>query len=160
MKTFPKNDPHGKRSIPGMAEVMTTRKEKEIKAGLALAPKSPNGLNDPFSYYHVVDILLNLKPGDLTKVSEISDLLAARPIRWDNVTVGRIINDVAESLRITNGREPIQSRRYWDGTRYWTSSDIEDRVAMENLLSDLYVLCVNGGQSDGASPVYRCPSVS
>jgi len=157
MKTFAATDTHGRRSIPGMHDVISADKERAIKKGKTLFPKPRNSYSDPYTYYHVTDILLWLVPGEMVKTKELVTALEGRPLTFDPITVGRVIADIAESLELSNGKSGIQSHRWWDGVRYWTTADIEDRAALEHLLEDLRILC--DVPTDGHSPLRRCPSL-
>lgn len=152
-------DTHGRRSIPGMSELITDKRAKQIVRNRTLAPKMKNGLTDPFTYYHVLDAIVEIPPGNLFKSHELVAMLGERPLYFDRITVGRVLGDISESLRDSYGFEPIQSIRHWDGRRYWTTSDLEHRVAMERLLEDLEILCRKHEPSTN-SPLYRCPSVA
>lgn len=157
MKTFAPTDTHGKRTLAGAAGYITTKREKDIRTGRTSFPKPKNGYADPFTYWHILDALLTVEPNEIFKVQEFSTLLEDRPVAFDNITVGRVIRDIAESLEMANARKPIDWNRYWDGTRYWVSDNTEDRVAMEHLLEDLFLLF--GATPDGHSPLRRCPSL-
>ncbi len=158
MNTYTAADIHGRRTIAGASEIVSTSRVKAIRESTALAPKVKNSYTDPFTYYHIVDELLNLVPGQLFKAKEFADHLADRPLVWDAITVGRVINDVNESVTMANGRPAIDTARWWDGMRYATRSDIETRAAMENLLDDLRELCLTG-EADQFSPLRRCSSL-
>lgn len=162
MKTYAANNTHGKKSIPGMDQQISERKVIRIRKMRELQPKAKNGITDPFSYLHILDAVLSIHATELFTAKQVCSLLSEwnRPIEFDPVTVGRILKDIAESLDQANKRKGIFSNRWWDGTRYWTSNEIEDRVAMENLLDDLALLCESDEPSNSESPLYRCPSVT
>ena len=152
-------DLHGRRSIPGMSEIITDRRAKQLVRNEALAPKVKNGITDPFTYYHVLDAIIRMPVGHFFTSRELVEALAGRPLIFDPVTVGRVLGDLAESLRDAYGFEPIKTIRRWDGRSYWTDTDIQERVAMDRLLVDLEKLCLNPVHSTN-SPLYRCPSVA
>ena len=154
------HDIHGRKSIPGVSEILTDKQAKAIiRNRTTLAPKPKNGLTDPFTYYHVLDAILDLFPGNLVSTWDIVQQLQDRPILFNVSTVGRVINDMAESLNLVNGQQSIFSIRHWDGISYWTKPTLESRVAMEKLLEDLELLCVQGAEKSIDSPLRRCPSV-
>lgn len=170
LQSFADNDTHGRTTIPGATSIITDRRFREIKAQRkSLLHRVKNGVYDPLTYYHVLDALLDLQPGTLFRTTEFVPFLSEtrQQLVWDTTTVGRVINDIAESLADANARRPIENTRRWNGMCYILSSEIEDRVAMENLLEDLAEL---GRQEIEAelsgtfpkrtqSPLTRCPSV-
>lgn len=161
MNTYSYIDMHGKQSLTSMNGLVTKDRWKAIKTSAwQLAPKSKNGLNDPFTYYHVLDGLLNVVADEFFRTREFVDSLLPRPLDFDAMTVGRVIADISESLYLANGRRAMSSTRQWDGMRHLISPQAEDRKAMENLLEDLYLLCKAESKKRHESPLYECSSVT
>ncbi len=160
ISTFAENDIHGHRSIPGRGKYMTAKRAKEIRlAQKTLAPRAKNGITCPFTYWHILDALLEVHPGNLFTAKEFTDSLGERPMSFDPITVGRVINDIAESLQLANHSEPIQIIRRYDGRHYWIDGSIESRAEMEHLLDDMEVLCHDFEPSQ-MSPLFRCPTLA
>lgn len=162
---------HGRHSIPGMAEYLNPRRVRRVLQGRKhFVHPSRNGIYDPLTFYHILDVLLDLAPDELFRTTEFIHLLRETKPRfvWNTVTVGRVINDMAESLQNANGRPAIRMVQRWNGRNYVMSGQLEDRVAMENLLDDLHRLCeqtieqeVSGTfQPRLETPMLSCPSVS
>lgn len=161
MNTYSYLDMHGKNSIPSMAGLIPRNRWKEIKvASWQLAPRSKNGLNDCYTYYHVLDGLLNAIADETFRTREFTEYLEPRPLEFDTITVGRVIADISESLDMANGRRSIISTRQWNGVRHSVSAQPEDRRAMENLLEDLFLLCKAPAKKRHESPLYECASVA
>lgn len=161
MNTIPTHAPadtHGRLSIPGMSTLVTAKRARSIRAARSAASKKKNGITDPFTYYHLVDAILEVAPGNIFTAKEFTGILDERPIAFDPITVGRVLNDIAESLRDAYGRDVLHIARQTDGRRYWTDAQIENRVALERLLDDLGRLCRSFVPST-TSPLCRCPSV-
>jgi len=157
MNTYAANDTHGRNTIPGGVAIVTAKRVKEIKENRLRYPKPKNKYSDPYTYWHILDVVLSIRSGDIWKTGEVTKLLADRPITFDNITVGRVIRDISESLEMANGRRPISWNRWWDGARYWVSDEPEDRAAMEHLLDDLAILMDK--DTDQYSPLRRCASL-
>lgn len=131
--------------------------------------RSKNGIYDPITYFHIVDVLSGLS-GDTFRTREFIELLASGRTRlvWDATTVGRVLNDIAESLEAANGRPYISSSRRWNGMVYMVDQGPEAKAALLNLLDDLIILCDQLIELEEAgkapprlnSPLLSCPSVA
>lgn len=170
LQSFRESDLHGRSSIPGATSIVSARRSREIRANRkSLVHRVKNGVYDPLTYYHILDALLDLQPRMLFRTTEFVPFLAETRTQlvWDATTVGRVINDIAESLTEANARKPIENTRRWNGMNYIMSDEREDRAAMENLLEDLAELCRQDilQELTGAfpkrmeSPLNRCPSI-
>lgn len=162
MNTFTNENIHGRLTLPGMKPLITARRARKLIAQHKMAPKPKNGLTCPYSYYHVLDAILSIVPGEHWTTRDLLLLLEDRPIAYDVYTTGLILNDIIESLMIANKRSyVVRTQRYWDGHRYitdTTTATIEDRIAMENLLEDLERLCLTRTVTK-QSPLAGCPSL-
>lgn len=158
METYEANNVHGRKSLPGAYDIISDKRAKQLQRNIALAPKAKNGITDPFTYYHIVDELLSTRPGNLFTAREFTQALGKRPLTFDPITVGRVLGDIAESLRDAYGIEVIHQLRSTDGRRYWTEFEFNQWLALERLLEDLERLCL-APAPDARSPLYRCPSV-
>ena len=153
MDTFPAADIHGRNTLVEGLALLPTAELKAVKKNRAAFRKPKNGYNCQFTYFHILDALLDTIPGTMVKASELVDSLQNRPMEFDSTTVGRVVADIAESINMVNGRPSIGHARYWDGTRYWTEAGFESRKSLENLLQDLIRLC-DSGLVLTASPLY------
>lgn len=160
--------PHRKDEFPSLYTARKTQILRARRKELVHRPK--NGIYDPITFFHVLDCLLEMKPGTLFTTREFVDGELrghSQALAWDTVTVGRVIADMAESLHEANGTHPIEAVRRWNGMLYGVSKELEDRIAMENLLDDLATLSeeVTRLESEslpvtrGHSPMNDCPSV-
>lgn len=168
--SFRKDDIHGRATLPGARDLVSTRRHREIThSRKTFIHRTKNGVYDPLTFYHVLDALLDLRPGEMFRAADFVNFLKnTRPqMVWDTTTIGRVITDMAESLNAANARAPIEAVRRWNGMTYLVSREPEDRAAMENLLDDLRI--VSQEQLDEElkgnfpkridSPLRRCPSV-
>jgi hypothetical protein len=153
MKTFPAADIHGRTTLKEGLALLPAANLKAVKRTRASFRKPKNGYNCQYTYFHVLDALLDVIPGTMVKASDLVESLQDRPIEFDATTVGRVIADIAESIEMVNGKPSIMHARYWDGTRYWTTPDLEARMSLENLLQDLIPLC-DSGITLTASPLF------
>lgn len=171
MRHFREENMHGRNVIAGLAPHMGTRRVRKLRSNRrSLVPRPANGIHDPITFYHVLDALLGLIPGETFRAVDFVEYLrtSRTSMIWDPTTVGRVINDIAESLELANASRPIEVFRRWDGANYMMSDRLEDRIAMENLLDDLEILSRETlqGAAEGRrqkrleSPMRTCPSVT
>lgn len=99
------------------------RQERQPKAGLIRL--HINGRNDPTSIVPVIDLIMRLKGLDVYIVaSAFTDLLTEEYpyIRWDYVTVGRILSSLAETAEVLhlqpNDQPPIVHTKWHDKRVY------------------------------------------
>lgn len=167
---FPADNPYGKLTIPGMKALASERRLRRVAHGRKeFFHRTKNGVYDPLTYFHILDALLELVPGRLFRTAEFVDYLDdTRPqLVWDTTTVGRVINDLAETFEEANKTAAIDSARRWNGMIYAVSDQPEHRAAMIALLDDLYRLCETLIAAEAAgeapkrlnSPLLQCPSV-
>lgn len=162
---------YGRQSVPEMTKQVTARRAREaasLHAGLYHLSK--NGVYDPITYYHVMDVICRIDSGIEFRSGELVALLhQAKPdIWWDTTTVGRVVTDIAEVLNEAYGWTPIGYVRRWNGMTYDIIADPKARVALYRLLEDLKVLAreVLAEERKGIftprlnSPLNKCPSVS
>lgn len=146
-RQYPAWNFHGQRSIAGVGSLITQDRRRKINRANKLTARPKNRLNDPLSYLHILEAMLQVDPNNhLFSTKDFVELLDAyKPmLRWDTVTVGRIVSDIAESLSLRVGRPAIEVTRTNHRSTYVLHATIEARTAMENLLLDLLHLCETG----------------
>lgn len=168
---FDSSDRFGRRSIEGSNALLTNRRVKAwSKARNQFYHRVKNGIRDPFTFFHLVEELADIRTGHPFTAAELAEHLNRhRPVfTWDPVTVGRILNDLVESWQEANPGvrfQPLVSIRRWSGREYMTQDFPESRAVLMDLLDDLVIL----GDKTGASrqqgpaldsPLTRCPSVT
>lgn len=128
-----------------------------------------NGIYDPITYFHVVDVLLTMGNDPFRTRDFVAKLQNARPqLAWDTTTVGRILNDLSESFFEANRRHYISTARRWNGMIYVIEPTPECFAAMLHLLDDLFILSswlVDHEKRGEApkrlnSPLTQCPSLN
>lgn len=174
METYPPSDPYGRLEIAGMRSALPERIQRKMAHGkIAFLHRTPNGIHDPFTHYHIVDALLRVKPDVLWKTNEFVEFLRQGypQLSWDVTTVGRVVSDIAESLdqaRPATIHRPVNVSRRWNGNHFSTSPTLESRIMLLRLMDDLYVLCEEtlrleyAGVRKGRlnTPMMDCPSVT
>lgn len=167
------NDRYGARSFPETEHLFTRRRLQRWSAGHErFFHRTKNGVNDPLTFYHVVHVLLTIRPNEwFTSRALVEYLVYTKPmLLWDAVTVGRVLGDLEDTFREVNGAEnpPIQSKRYWNGTHYALANNAEARTALVNLLDDLdraseeFIAAeasTEGPPKRLISPLASCPSL-
>jgi len=131
--------------------------------------RAKNGVYDPITYFHIVDELRQMN-GEPFRTRDFVEILNnSRPqLAWDTTTVGRILNDIAETLQEANGAVYISTARRWNGMIYAVTPNAEVRAALIHLLDDLMLLSERlvelerAGQAPSRlnSPLLACPSVA
>lgn len=170
LRLFSEENPFGRNTIPGSKEVVTERRLRRSASGRKnFYHRSRNGVYDPLTYYRVLHTLMSIEPGQLFRTQELIAVLKIEhpQMVWDPTTVGRVVTDIADSLKEANGITPISFARRWNGMSYQMEADAEGRVALMNLLEDLHGLCEEEleRESNGdfpkrvASPLERCASL-
>jgi len=150
---------------------MTTTEVRRIGHGRKeFIHRTKNGVYDPITYFHVLDGLMDIVPGHTFQTREFVEYLThSRPqLVWDPTTVGRVINDIGETLAETNASRAISMKRSWDGMRYSIDDSPETRAALVHLRKDLYDLSAELIEAEKAgtppkrlnSPLLQCPSVA
>ena len=151
--------------------VLRLGRERKIRSNRkTMYHRSRNGVYDPVTYYHLLDRLLDVRPGTIFRSVEFARELNYRipDISWDPVTVGRIITDIAETLSEANGYIAIGANRRFDGMIFDVSGHPDARAAMENLLDDLEKVALKELEDERdnkpmpkrlRSPLSFCPSV-
>jgi hypothetical protein len=93
-------DPWGSYTTPDAASHITQRQLRKFKSEAHWAYKTRNGIWDPLTCMHVVDMLMNTVPGESFTAGQFTVMLEVSVPRfsWDPVTVGRILNELAEGL--------------------------------------------------------------
>jgi hypothetical protein len=161
---------YGRLTIEGIRSRVTARKLRSMSwANNNLVHRTKNGVYDPITYYHLLDFLMQVDPGQDFRTSDIMLLLpAAKPqLIWDGTTVGRVLTDLAETLYEANERAVIGFVKRWNGMTYDMSGHPENRIILHRLHEDLFVLAkrVVEQEANGVfekridSPLNRCPSI-
>jgi hypothetical protein len=165
LKTFPINDRHGQKTLGGTQ----VPKREILRLGHRSAKmhhRPRNGAYDAVTHYHVLDGLMRVVPGQTFRTRElIGDL--TEEISWDAATVGRVINDIAETLFDAYDFKVIAQNRRFDGMWFDVSGHPEARAAMKRLLEDLASLSEAQLEEEAkgkfakriSSPMEHCPSV-
>ena len=168
VRTYADSNIHGRSNVP---QLLTTHRVRRIRSARKnLVHITKNGAYDPLTYFHVLDMLLDILPGETFRTRDLLPMLGERQkaFAWDAVTVGRVVSDMAETLSDSLGYKAIATNRRFDGLWFDISVHEEARAAMERLLEDLEILAreeieqeVLGKPSKRlASPLERCPSVA
>jgi len=162
---------YGRQETPGLRSEVTARRiRKASHAEVEFLHRTKNGIYDPITFYHLLDALMRLEPNSEFRTADLVIHLqtAKRQLVWDSVTVGRVLNDIAESLHDAYGAVPISAVRRWNGMYYVVHGGLEFKVMQLRLLDDLYRLCEEMLANELAgltikrtvSPLVRCPSVA
>lgn len=170
LATYTDKDPYGRNSITGMKTFATERRLRRSGHGQRFFfHRTKNGVYDPLTYWHVLDTLLELHPDEFFRTVEFVAVLEdTRPqLVWDPTTVGRVLNDLAESLQEAEGEPVIKASRRWNGMIYMTPGKALLRGTMFALLDDLYKLCEALMEAEATgkppkrlnSPMLLCPTV-
>lgn len=172
VRLFAENDAYGRRTVIGAKSLISERKLRALdRQRRRFVHRTPNGIWDPITFYHLVDALLQIEPAHNFSAGQLAaHLNESHPaIAWDAVTVGRILNDIVESLSDANGQAHagIATSRDWSGRYYETTDSVEGRAAMFRLLEDLAIMseALVQAQATGtrtrrmSSPLTDCPSV-
>ncbi len=165
-KQFSETNVHGHRTLAGFDSVLTTDRKRRIKRAKKLTARPKNRLNDPLSYLHVLEAILQIDtandPFSARDLVELLDIYKPM-IRWDTVTVGRIVSDIAESLTLKLNDPAtlaIQVIAKNHRSTYLLWSHLRARTVMEDLLSDLLNLCETHFEVPRQSnPLAYCPTV-
>lgn len=166
-------DQFGRSGVPGAAEWLTDRRLRRVTRGRNnYVHRTPNGHKDPFSFWHLVDALLNIDPFHEFSSRQLTDWLnETRPqFIWDAVTVGRMLSDIVESCEMANSdldAAPLLHRRNAAGSWYQTNNQSLAGQVLRNILEDLETLCEKLVEEEGAgmlpkrheSPLMACASV-
>jgi hypothetical protein len=157
----------GRTEVPG--QTIPTRNLRRYKHNRkALFHRVKNGVYDPITFYHITDALLQIKAWNTFRANELVELLGKRApnIVWDSVSVGRILNDMAESFDAKD-MTVIRRVRRWNGVTYEISDHTEHRRALMDLMEDLEDLsnremtyeATQGRSKRTESPLLHCPSL-
>lgn len=171
---LPKPDAYGRRSIEGAATQLNDRRIRRWQqASATFIHRVPNGVYDPFSFFHLVDELSNLEPNRPFTAADLARWLnVQRPaFIWDAVTIGRMLNDLRDSFAEGlpgDDAQPLTSSRTWAGTRYSLGHGPLARARLYSLLDDLVALGTElhaaearaGRQPRLTSPLASCPSLT
>lgn len=163
-------DIYGRLSIEGVRNDVHARRVRKVATyDRRFVHRPKNGVYDPISYYHVLDILMRVQPGQEFRATEFLQTLRTQKdqMSWDAVSVGRILNDIAESTFEAHGFTVLHATRRWDGLTFDVSGHPLARKALFNLLEDLVKLCEETVQKELLgiiekrlnSPLMQCPSV-
>jgi hypothetical protein len=161
---------YGRLTIDGIKSRVTARKLRQTTwANTNLVHKTKNGIYDPVTYYHLLDFLMQIDPGQDFRTNDLmTELRATKPqLVWDATTVGRVLTDLAESLYDTNDRAVIGFVKRWNGMTYDMSGHPENRIILHRLHEDLFLLAKEAIQNEAAgvfekrinSPLNKCPSM-
>lgn len=161
----------GRRALIDVRSMVTNsdvRKHGQDEEYLIHRPK--NGIYDPITYYHVVDYLANVRRDVAFRSSHLVAALRIHKPQfvWDATTVGRIMNDLAETLNeVYDPVQVIRVQQTFDGRIYVVSAHTIAHVALVRLVKDLRdnARKVVAAELAGTavkrvqSPLNNCPSV-
>lgn len=164
------NNLYGRRTIPGMTQRVPTRRDRRrTHLNQTLVYPSKNGVYDPLTFYHVLDVLLQLDTGETFRTGDLVKILReAKPqFLWDQTTVGRVLNDIADTVNEVHGGVILGVVRRWDGMNYYLPAEPVSRAALLDLLEDLAILSerwvehahTRAPEKRLNSPMNYCPSV-
>lgn len=163
-------DAYGRLQAPGLA---TARKVRKMRSGVAqFRHRAKNGVYDPYTYFHIVDALLNVQPNKPFSGREFAEHLGkyADFMIWDPVTIGRVLNDLHDNWNDANPNpesQPLILYRDWHGSYYEVNGSPAAKAAIWRLAEDLILLCqvIHDLETEGRapkrlySPLRECPSV-
>lgn len=174
LPAYPQSDPYGRRSTADTGAAMQERTSRALGRGKRiLFHRVKNGIHDPLTHFFVLDAVLHAKPDEYFQSVLLTKWLKAnnQNLAWDTVTVGRVLSDIAESLKDAcpdPERPPIIISRRWNGRYFAVSSLPVNRVMLHNLVVDLLALSealiteeANGVETSRlSSPMLACPTVA
>jgi hypothetical protein len=163
-------DAYGRMSIPGVRSWATPRQIRRTReAEKNLFHRAKNGVYDAVTYYHVLDLLMKVDPGQDFKTADLVKLLTTETpqLTWDATTVGRVLMDLADTLQESTGRYIIGATKRWNGVVYDMPSHPANRVVLQRLHEDLLRLANQTIEDERKrvypkrldSPLIQCPSV-
>lgn len=153
----------------GMKSVIGDRRLRRIAHGTKeFYHRAKNGVYDPMTYFHITWALYAIGGEPFRTRDFVEALRGSRPqLAWDTTTVGRVLNDIAETLEEANGRPYISTARRWNGMIYAVQQTPEAKAVLIRLLDDLMDLSEKlvelekAGQAPRRmdSPLLQCSSV-
>jgi hypothetical protein len=160
----------GRRTITGMEPYVTNAMmRRHASQEMTIAHRPRNGINDPVTFYHIIDALLQVQPGVLFRTVDLMKFLNEykTQLSWDATTVGRVVTDIALSLHESYGRKPIDYVRRWNGMTYMVQEHPEFRVMVTRLWEDMAKVALEWVEAEGNgeqpqrlhSPLTSCPSM-
>lgn len=162
---------YGRRSIPEMRDKVGARRvRRAVTYDNRFIHRDKNGINDPLTFYHILDLVMQMTPGTEFRTGDLLVQLRAfkDQLVWDATTVGRVLTDIAENLYEAHGFKAIDFTKRWNGMFYVTSTEPRAQVVLFNLLEDLVLLCEEEVRAELAgrrpkrlrSPMESCPSLA
>lgn len=169
----PAEDLYGKLSVDGAKAIFGPTKIKTIRSrAKAYYHRTKNGVNDPYTYFHVAEAILAAEPDQKWTSAQLTDWLNenAPQLIWDSVTVGRVLYDLYDNWIDVEGSEdytPLKRMRLYDGVFYRVNATPHTWAVLNNLIEDLVKVCdrLQKQEREGVlpkrteSPLLACPSV-
>lgn len=129
-----------------------------------LAYPVPNGVYDPLTYFFTLHALLNIDTQVELQAARFVEFLNAHypALRWDSVTVGRVLSDMCDSFEEALGEKQgllIRGRSY-KGYFYLVNDTVEAVSLARSVLDDLHKLsrvAVAAAARDTALPRVASP---
>lgn len=161
-------------NLAGVAAIFTERRCRRWASGQKKFFHRPrNGAHDPLTQFHVLLALMEKTPNERFSAKQLTSELRAsnKFFSWDAVTVGRIVTDFIDSIKLAYGDDarsrPILSARHWSGNYYFISDLPEAREILARLADDLYEACEETIEAEAAgtrvsrldSPLGKMPSL-
>lgn len=131
---------YGRQTIPEMRTRVSYRRVRKAKhLDITFMHRAKNGVYDPLTYYHILDLILQMQPGQEFRTGDLMEPLRTYKdqLVWDPTTVGRVLADIADCMETAFGFQPLLYVRRWNGMYYVTSTDARAQVALINVLDDL-----------------------
>jgi hypothetical protein len=161
---------YGRETVREMAGNVSSRRVRRARTDdNYLFHRSKNGVYDPISYFHVLELIAQLAPGSEFRTADLMEALKYyKPqLVWDATTVGRILADLSETMHEVHGFAPIDHTRRWNGMYFSLSTQEGARIAIYRLVEDLRELSMEQVKEELlgnppkriASPLDRCPSL-
>ena len=148
----------------------TSRRSGRWKVSRGWSYRTPNGVEDPFTYMLVLDTLMRMDDQIELRANKMVKWLdfVAPQLSWDAITVGRVLSDLADTLQmLPNEDQPfLVGGRDYLGRFYRLFPTPANQELLWNLRDDLQRLSeiemIVRGRGDKTnfmgSPLLECPS--
>lgn len=158
-------------SAPWMGAELGVRQAARWQASRGWAYRVPNGQYDPMTYLYVLDALVNIEPSIELRASKLAEWLNRTQVqlRWDAVTVGKVLSDLCEAFEDKLGAKNglLERGKDYRGTFYLIHSSPEVVKLLVALREDLMkatdeeMAALSRGYHPArlVSPLLECPSV-
>jgi len=85
---------------PWMGAMLGVRQAARWQTSRGWSYRVPNGQYDPMTYLYVVDAVANIDPSIELRAGKLAEWLnrTATQLRWDAVTVGKVLSDLCDAF--------------------------------------------------------------